>query len=92
MAIIQSAKSNQVLITSYPSFRQDADVYKKQEFSLLVLDESQMVKNYHTKTAQALRGLNIKKRFALSGTPIENKIEELWAIFQLIMPGFFPSV
>ncbi len=92
MAMIQSVKSNQVLITSYPSFRQDADVYKKQEFSLLVLDESQMVKNYHTKTAQALRGLNIKKRFALSGTPIENKIEELWAVFQLIMPGFFPSI
>lgn len=91
-AMIQAAQSNQVLITSYPSFRQDADIYKKQKFSLLTLDESQMVKNYHTKTAQALRGLNIKKRFALSGTPIENKIEELWAIFQLIMPGFFPGI
>ncbi|ALV21143.1 MULTISPECIES: DEAD/DEAH box helicase [Carnobacterium] len=92
MAIIDSVQPNQVLITSYPSFRQDADLYKKKTFSLLALDESQMVKNYHTKTAQALRGLSIKKRFALSGTPIENKIEELWAIFQLIMPGFFPSI
>ncbi|MEG2505526.1 MAG: DEAD/DEAH box helicase, partial [Carnobacterium sp.] len=62
------------------------------KFSTLVLDESQMVKNYHTKTAQALRELTIRKRFALSGTPIENKIEELWAIFQLIMPGFFPPM
>ncbi|MGX7417720.1 SNF2 helicase associated domain-containing protein [Carnobacterium gallinarum] len=90
--MIEEAGSNQILITSYPSFRQDVESYKKQKFSTLVLDESQMVKNYHTKTAQALRELTIRKRFALSGTPIENKIEELWAIFQLIMPGFFPAM
>lgn len=90
--LIANAKANQVLITSYPSFRQDVEQYKKQTFGTLVLDESQMVKNYHTKTAQALRELTTKKRFALSGTPIENKIEELWGIFQLIMPGFFPGI
>lgn len=89
---IEEVGPNQILITSYPSFRQDVEFYKKKKFSTLVLDESQMVKNYHTKTAQALRELTIRKRFALSGTPIENKIEELWAIFQLIMPGFFPPM
>lgn len=92
MEQIEQVRTNQVLITSYPSFRQDADLYKNQDFSLLTLDESQMVKNHNTKTAQALRGLKIRKRFALSGTPIENKIDELWAIFQLIMPGFFPGI
>ncbi|WP_373471119.1 SNF2 helicase associated domain-containing protein [Carnobacterium alterfunditum] len=92
MQLIENVKPNQVLITSYPSFRQDVIHYKRFAFSTLILDESQMVKNHNTKTSQALRDLTIKKRFALSGTPIENKIEELWAIFQLIMPGFFPSV
>lgn len=89
---INDVVNNNVLITSYQSFRQDVDFYKQQNFSTLVLDESQMVKNYHTKTSQALRSLSVPKKFALSGTPIENKIEELWAIFQLIMPGFFPSI
>ena len=55
----------------------------------LILDEAQMVKNSQTKTAQALRKLTIPKRFALSGTPVENKLEELWSIFQVIIPGFF---
>ncbi|MDN6626734.1 MAG: DEAD/DEAH box helicase, partial [Pisciglobus halotolerans] len=90
--IINRVKQNEVLITSYQSFRQDAALYKKTSLSTLILDESQMVKNYNTKTSQALRGLSVPQKFALSGTPIENKIEELWAIFQLIMPGFFPSI
>ncbi|SFH67384.1 DEAD/DEAH box helicase [Pisciglobus halotolerans] len=89
---IQEVKPNTVLITSYQSFRQDAEVYKTQQFSTLILDESQMVKNYHTKTSKALRDLPVPQKFALSGTPIENKIDELWSIFQLIMPGFFPSI
>lgn len=89
---IQDVENNDVLITSYQSFRQDVELYKKRSFSTLVMDESQMVKNYHTKTSQALRSLSVPRKFALSGTPIENKIEELWAIFQLIMPGFFPSI
>ena len=58
---------------------------------MLILDEAQMVKNSQTKTSQALRKLTIPKRFALSGTPVENKLEELWSIFQVIIPGFFPS-
>lgn len=89
---IQDVQNYDVLITSYQSFRQDVELYKQQSFSTLVMDESQMVKNYHTKTSQALRSLEVPRKFALSGTPIENKIEELWAIFQLIMPGFFPSI
>lgn len=89
---IKENKEMNVFITSYQSLRQDVEHYKKQTFSTLVLDESQMVKNYNTKTSQALRSLTIPKKFALSGTPIENKIEELWAIFQLIMPGFFPPM
>lgn len=47
--------------------------------------------NSSTKTAQALRELAVPQRFALSGTPIENNLEELWSLFATIMPGFFPT-
>lgn len=80
-----------VYITSYASLRQDVDMYQNRPITHLILDEAQMVKNSTTKTAQALRSLQIDHRFALSGTPIENNLEELWSLFQMIMPGFFPS-
>src|SRR5699024_9915172 len=80
-----------IWITSYASLRQDVDLYKELPLNYLVLDEAQMVKNSSTKTAHALRSLEIDHRFALSGTPIENNLEELWSLFQMIMPGFFPT-
>ncbi|KAF1296385.1 Snf2 family helicase [Enterococcus sp. JM4C] len=80
-----------IRITSYASLRQDEDLYQKEQVGYLVLDEAQMVKNSATKTAQALRKLQAPQRFALSGTPIENNLEELWSLFQTIMPGFFPG-
>ena len=80
-----------IWITSYASLRQDIDVYQDKALEYLILDEAQMIKNSSTKTAQALRSLKVPHRFALSGTPIENNLEELWALFQMIMPGFFPS-
>jgi SNF2 family DNA or RNA helicase len=87
----QMAQSADVRITSYASLRQDIDAYQALELSCLILDEAQMVKNSATKTAQALRSLEVPQRFALSGTPIENNLEELWSLFQMIMPGFFPN-
>ena len=80
-----------VYVTSYQSFRQDEKIHAKIAYQVLFLDEAQMVKNSQTKTAQALRKLTIPKRFALSGTPVENRLDELWSIFQVIIPGFFPS-
>lgn len=80
-----------VLITSYASLRQDIDLYQALNLGYLILDEAQMVKNSGTKTAQALKSLKIPQRFALSGTPIENNIDELWSIFQMILPGLFPA-
>ncbi|WP_159723725.1 DEAD/DEAH box helicase [Enterococcus sp. CSURQ0835] len=81
-----------ILITSYASLRQDIDLHEKEGYQYMVLDEAQMVKNAATKTSHALRNLAVPHRFALSGTPIENNLEELWALFQTIMPGFFPSI
>ncbi|GBD68774.1 DEAD/DEAH box helicase [Tetragenococcus halophilus] len=80
-----------IWITSYASLRQDIEEYRQLALSYLILDEAQMVKNSATKTAQALRSLSIAHRFALSGTPIENNLDELWSLFQMIMPGFFPN-
>jgi SNF2 family DNA or RNA helicase len=80
-----------VWITSYPTLRQDIDHYETIQFDSVILDEAQAIKNPATKTSQAVRMLQAKKRFALSGTPIENSLDELWALFHSIMPGFFPD-
>ena len=57
----------------------------------LLADEAQVVKNYSSKTNKSLSALNVEHTFALSGTPLENRIEEIWAIFQVVMPGFLPK-
>lgn len=77
-----------VYITSYHTLRQDLEWYEDKTFHTLILDEAQAVKNYATKISKAVRSIRAPKRFALSGTPIENSQSELWAIFQTIMPGF----
>lgn len=88
--LLEKARTKDIIITSYASFRQDVKEYEKRPLSILCIDEAQMVKNDATKTSQALRKLKIAKRFALSGTPIENNLTELWSLFSIIMPGFFP--
>lgn len=90
--MIRSSASHDVLMTSYSSFRQDVSLYQEQSFAILILDEAQMVKNAATKTFSALKEIEIQQRFALSGTPIENNLDELWSLFQMLMPGFFPSL
>lgn len=76
-----------VWITSYATLRQDIAYYQEITFQTLLLDEAQYIKNYQTKTSKAIRTLSATRRFALSGTPIENSIEELWSIFQVVLPG-----
>ena len=89
--MLQSDTPPDVWITSYPTLRQDSDYYKEHDFRTLILDEAQAIKNYATKTAKAVREIQADTRFALSGTPIENSIDELWSIFQTILPDFFPN-
>ncbi|GBG96526.1 DEAD/DEAH box helicase [Lactococcus termiticola] len=85
------ASDHQVYITSYGSFLKDVEAYNDKELTYLLLDEAQVVKNYSSKTNKALMALDVDYSFALSGTPLENRIEEIWAIFQVIMPGFLPK-
>ncbi|MEW4354291.1 DEAD/DEAH box helicase [Streptococcus pneumoniae] len=84
-------KNHQVVITSYASFRQDVEEYSKIRFDYLFLDEAQVMKNAQTKIAQHLRSFDVGTTFALSGTPIENHLGELWSIFQIVLPGLLPS-
>ncbi|WP_134685046.1 DEAD/DEAH box helicase [Brevibacillus migulae] len=80
-----------VLITSYPLLRKDSRLYAEKMFHTLILDEAQTFKNHATQTAQAVKAMQARYRFALSGTPIENRLEELWSIFDAVFPGLFPA-
>ncbi|MUV37501.1 Non-specific serine/threonine protein kinase [Lentibacillus sp. JNUCC-1] len=84
-------KDADVWIVSYGTLRQDFELYQEQTFQTMILDEAQYIKNYATKTSRAIRQIKAGRRFALTGTPIENSIDELWAIFQVILPGLMPN-
>lgn len=85
------SEGHQITVTSYASFRQDFSEYNKTTYDYLILDEAQVMKNSQTKIAQHLREFEVKHCFALSGTPIENHLLEIWSIFQIVLPGFLPS-
>ncbi|GIP24220.1 DEAD/DEAH box helicase [Paenibacillus sp. J22TS3] len=89
--LLRNASGADVVITSYPLLRQDKDLYASRPFHTLIMDEAQAFKNHGTLTAQAVRMLQAKYRFALTGTPIENGLEELWSIFSFVFPGLFPN-
>ncbi|WP_419875351.1 SNF2 helicase associated domain-containing protein [Candidatus Pristimantibacillus sp. PTI5] len=80
-----------VIITSYPLLRRDIKQYAKQNFHTLIMDEAQYFKNHTTQTAQAVKAIAAGYRFALTGTPVENALEELWSIFGAVFPELFPS-
>lgn len=77
-----------IVITSYALVRRDIEKLKKHQFRFIILDESQNIKNAESQTAQAVKKLKGHHRFALSGTPIENKLAELWSVFDFLMPEF----
>lgn len=85
------AEKHQVYVTSYATFRQDSEIYRDLSFDFLFLDEAQVMKNAQTKIAKTLRKFVVPSVFALSGTPIENNIGELWSIFQIVLPGLLPA-
>lgn len=85
------SENHQIYVTSYATFRQDSELYQEMAFDFLFLDEAQIMKNAQTKIAQSLRQFVVPAVFALSGTPIENHLGELWSIFQIVLPGLLPS-
>jgi superfamily II DNA or RNA helicase len=89
--ILEELADVDVLITSYPLLRRDMDLYEKMKFHTLFLDEAQAIKNHATQTAHAVKILNAEYRFALTGTPIENSLDELWSLFDAVFPELFGS-
>lgn len=77
-----------VVITSYDYLRRDIDLYEEKNFYTIVLDEAQYIKNQKTKNALSVKKLKGEHRFALTGTPIENSLAELWSIFDFLMPHY----
>jgi superfamily II DNA or RNA helicase len=81
-------KDADIVITSYAILRRDINAIKDYAFRFAILDESQQIKNFSSQTAQAAKKLQSQHRIALSGTPIENRLSELWSVFDFLMPGF----
>ena len=88
---LDALEDGDLLITSYGLLRRDADKLAERQWGTLVIDEAQFVKNSVTKAAQAVRRIEADWRLALTGTPLENHLGELWSIFRALSPGLFGS-
>lgn len=86
--IIKDYKKYDILITTYNLIKRDLESYKKIFFHYVILDEAQNIKNPSSQNAKSVKELKSKNRFALTGTPIENSLMELWSIFDFIMPNY----
>ncbi|MFZ3580094.1 SNF2 helicase associated domain-containing protein [Virgibacillus sp. DJP39] len=84
--------NSDVVITSYPLLRADIKWFEKQSFHTVFFDEAQAFKNPVTQTARAVKKIQATNRFALTGTPVENSLEELWSIFHVIFPELFQGL
>lgn len=90
-SMLEGMDDADVIVTSYPLLRRDLDTYLGRTFHTLILDEAQAIKNSSSQTAQAVKQIEAPRRFALTGTPVENSLDELWSIFEAVFPGLFPS-
>jgi len=82
-----------LVITSYDLLKRDIDLYEKEDynFRFIIADEAQYLKNSNTQNAKSIKKIKAETRYALTGTPIENSLAELWSIFDFIMPGYLFS-
>jgi len=80
-----------IVITSYNLMQKDVDIYKKIHFAYAILDEAQHIKNRGTRNAKSVKMIKAKHRLILTGTPIENSLDELWSLFDFLMPGLLSS-
>lgn len=90
-ALIDAAGPGDLIITSYQLLQRDIDRFAERAWNTLVLDEAQFIKNYQTKTAQAVRMIQADWHLALSGTPLENHLGELWSLMRTVSPGLLGS-
>ncbi|MDO4308648.1 MAG: SNF2 helicase associated domain-containing protein [Eubacteriales bacterium] len=88
---IAASEEADVLVTSYDLLKRDIVFYEDKEFAYEIIDEAQYIKNHTTAAAKAVKAVHGRIRYALTGTPIENRLSELWSIFDYLMPGFLYS-
>ncbi len=89
--LIDNVADYDVVVTSYTLLQKDLEHYKATVFSYLVLDEAQHIKNRGTRNAKSVKMVPAEHRLILSGTPIENSLDELWSLFDFLMPGFLST-
>ena len=80
-----------ILITTYGLIREDKEYYENINFEVIAIDEAQNIKNNMSQMTQIIKSLKGNIKFALTGTPLENSVLELWSIFDFIMPGYLTS-
>ncbi len=90
-ALLGAAAEHDILVTSYDLLRKDVETYSQICFARVILDEAQYVKNPKAQVTKAVKCLDARVCFALTGTPIENRLQELWSIFDFLMPGYLGS-
>jgi SNF2 family DNA or RNA helicase len=90
--LFEKIEAYDIILTTYQLAQRDAEKYQKEQFFYIILDEAQKIKNPTTKMAVAIKSFNASYRLALSGTPIENHLGELWSIFDFVMPGFLDNL
>lgn len=91
IAKLKNSPDCDVFITSYDLLKRDISEYADSEFMYEILDEAQYIKNHTTAAAKAVKIIKSQQRYALTGTPIENRLSELWSIFDYLMPGYLYS-
>ena len=90
--LIKEIDKYEFVITSYPLLRRDITEYRSTEFSYCFIDEAQYIKNPKTMNAVSVKKIRAEHRFALTGTPVENSLSELWSVFDFVMPGYLKGL
>ena len=89
--LISSLSEYDVIITSYPLIRRDIEIYSAHSFRYCILDEAQHIKNPASRNAKSVKQIKSETRFALTGTPMENNLYELWSVYDFVLPGYLYS-
>ena len=90
--ILNNLDSINVIITTYGLLREDEEIYENLNFNTMIIDEAQNIKNNHAGITKVVKSIKAETKFALTGTPLENSILELWSIFDFIMPGYLANL
>ena len=92
IALLKKAEDYTIIVTTYTLILRDIEIYSKMDFARCIIDEAQNIKNPSAKSTRAIKRIKASSYLALTGTPVENNLTELWSIFDFIMPGYLHSL